>query len=150
VHLVDNFYTITDNRVLLAAVIAWFVSQVIKFFTCLIKTNKIRMVRIMGSGGMPSSHTASVMAATFSVGEILGYNDPMFGGLMIVSFIVMYDAAGVRMAAGKQAKAINNIVETLGSYRLKIDGQLKELLGHTYMEVLAGAALGIIIAILIN
>lgn len=146
----ENFYTITDNRVLLAAVIAWFVSQGIKFFACLIKTNKIRMDRIMGSGGMPSSHTASVMAATFSVGEILGYNHPMFGGLMIVSFIVMYDAAGVRMAAGKQAKAINNIVETLGSYRLKIDGQLKELLGHTYMEVLAGAALGIFIAILIN
>lgn len=146
----ENFYTITENRVLLAAVVAWFVSQGIKFFTCLIKTRKIKMDRIMGSGGMPSSHTASVMAATFSVGEIMGYNHPIFGGLMIMSFIVMYDAAGVRMAAGKQAKAINNIIEALGAYRVKIDGQLKELLGHTYMEVLVGAALGIVIALLIN
>ena len=146
----ENFYTITENRVLLAAIVAWFVSQGIKFFTCLIKTKKIKMDRIMGSGGMPSSHTASVMAATFSVGEIMGYNHPIFGGLMVMSFIVMYDASGVRMAAGKQAKAINNIIEALGKYRLKIDGQLKELLGHTYMEVLVGAALGVIIALLIN
>lgn len=146
----ENFYTITENKVLITAMVAWFVSQGIKFFTCLIKTKKIRTDRIMGSGGMPSSHSAGVMAATFSIGEILGYSHPTFGGFLIVAFIVMYDAAGVRMAAGKQAKAINNIVEALGAYRLKIDGQLKELLGHTYMEVLVGAALGIIIALLMN
>lgn len=146
----ENFYTITENKVLLAAVIAWCLSQAIKFFTCLFKTKKMQMDRIMGSGGMPSSHSASVMAATFSLGEIYGYSHPSFGGFLIFAFIVMYDAAGVRMAAGKQARAINNIVEALGSYRLKIDGQLKELLGHTYLEVFVGAALGIVIALIVN
>lgn len=74
-----------------------------------------------------------------------------FGAFLIFAFIVMYDAAGVRMAAGKQAKAINNIVEAMGTYRLKkIDGQLKELLGHTYLEVCVGAALGVVIALIIN
>ncbi|MCT4543707.1 MAG: divergent PAP2 family protein [Vallitalea sp.] len=146
----ESFGTITGNRVLIAAVVAWFIAQAIKFFTCLIKDKEIRIDRIMGSGGMPSAHTASVMAATFSVGAISGYSSPEFGGLMIVAFIVMYDAAGVRRAAGKQAKAINTIVEELGSYKIIMDGQLKELLGHTYMEVFVGAALGIVIAIILN
>ncbi len=74
----ENFYKITENRVLLAAVIAWCLSQAIKFFTCLFKTKKMHMDRIMGSGGMPSSHSASVMAATFSLGEINGYAHPFF------------------------------------------------------------------------
>lgn len=146
----ENFYTITENKVLLAAVIAWCMSQAIKFFTCLIKTKKMHMDRIMGSGGMPSSHSASVMAATISLGEINGYGHPFFGAFLIFAFIVMYDAAGVRMAAGKHAKAINHIVETLETYSLEIDERLKELLGHTYLEVIVGAALGVVIALIIN
>lgn len=144
----QNYNSIFENKVLLAALIAWFLSQGIKITTVLIKTKKFKAERIMGSGGMPSSHSASVMAVTFCVGESYGYGSPIFGACLIFAFIVMYDAAGVRMAAGKQAKAINNIIKAMGNHEFHVDGQLKELLGHTYLEVLVGATLGIIIALL--
>lgn len=139
---------IAYNHVFIAALIAWFLSQGIKVCVSIIRFKKFDLERVMGSGGMPSSHTASVMAATFTAGEIYGYDQAVFGLGLVVSLIIMYDAAGVRMAAGKQAKVINRIVKELGEHRFSFDENLKELLGHTYFEVLVGAIMGIVIALM--
>ncbi len=103
----------------------------------------------MGAGGMPSSHTASIVAATFAIGSNYGFESPIFGLGIVISCIVMYDAAGVRMAAGKQARVIKLIIKEIGEHRFHFDEELKELLGHTYLEVFVGMILGIIIGIMI-
>lgn len=140
---------IFTNTAFLAAIIAWFAAQGFKVLQTFIKFKKIDLERIMGAGGMPSSHTAAIVAATFAVGKHYGFDNPTFGLGLVVSFITMYDAAGVRMAAGKQATVIKMIVKELGEHRFKIDEELKELLGHTYLEVFVGMVLGIIIGFLV-
>ena len=94
---------------------------------------------------MPSSHTSFVMALTFSIGKIHGFNIPSFAVSLAFSFVVMYDAAGVRRAAGKQAAVLNKLIFHSG---LKPEEQLKELLGHTPLQVMAGAVLGIFVGLL--
>ena len=104
---------------------------------------------IMSSGGMPSSHSAFVSSLTTSVGLLEGFDSNLFAVCLVLSFIVMYDASGVRRAAGQQAAVINVIVKNLEDFGLKIDSQLKELLGHSPIEVISGAMLGIIIALVV-
>ncbi|MDF1617012.1 divergent PAP2 family protein [Petrocella sp. FN5] len=135
------------NRVFLSAMLAWFIAQSIKITWILIKEKRFDVGRLMGSGGMPSAHSASVVATTFSIGRIMGFNSPVFGFAGMMSFIVMYDAANVRMAAGKQAKLINRIIKELGEHKFSMYKELKELLGHTYLEVFVGALLGMIIGL---
>lgn len=132
------------------ALVGWFVAQVLKFLITLFKDKKLDFGRLMGSGGMPSSHSAFVMALATSCGLFYGWDGPVFGISLVLAFIVMYDAAGVRRAAGKQAALLNQLVEDLFAYGVteKTNVQLKELLGHTPFQVFAGALLGIIIAIL--
>ena len=138
-----------DNAVFWAAMLGWFSAQGIKVVMTLIKEKKFDAERIMGSGGMPSSHSATVVAATFAVGETIGYDSPLFALGAVFSFIVMYDAANVRMESGKQAKVINRIIEEMKghTFHIHMDKELKELLGHTYLEVAVGAALGCFIGI---
>jgi len=146
---VDTLRTIFINTAFLAAMIGWFGAQGFKVLYTVIKFKKFDLERVMGSGGMPSSHTASITAATFAIGNHYGFEHPTFGLGVVVAFIIMYDAAGVRMAAGKQAKVIKMIIKELGENRFKIDEELKELLGHTYLEVFVGMVLGIIIGFLV-
>lgn len=145
----DTIKTIFSNTAFVAAMLAWFGAQGFKVLTTIIKFKKFDLERVMGSGGMPSSHTASITAATFAIGNHYGFDHPSFGLGVVVAFIIMYDAAGVRMAAGKQAKVIKMILKELGEHRFKIDEELKELLGHTYLEVFVGMVLGIIIGFLV-
>lgn len=134
---------ILNNKIIMAAFFAWLVAQVLKVILVLIKEKKMDFSRMVGSGGMPSSHSALVMAMTSSVGKYMGFDSATFAIAACMSLIVMYDAANVRRAAGKQAELLNIIVDDL--YHGKhIDGEkLKELLGHTPIEVAAGAILGI-------
>lgn len=141
--------TIFSNTAFVAAMIAWFGAQGFKVLYTTLKFKKFDLERVMGSGGMPSSHTASITAATFAIGNTYGYDHPTFGLGVVVAFIIMYDAAGVRMAAGNQAKVIKMILKELGEHRFTIDKELKELLGHTYLEVFVGMVLGILIGILV-
>jgi len=109
--------------------------------------------RMVGAGGMPSSHSAFVTALTTAVGQKSGWNSPELAISLVFALIIMYDAAGVRRAAGKQARILNQIMEDLQQgEKLYSEGEkLKELLGHTPVEVFAGAILGIGVAlILIN
>lgn len=139
-----NFWT---ESVFITSIISWFVAQLIKVITVIIKDKKLDFRRFVGSGGMPSSHASFVTALTTSVGIIEGISSVNFAICAVFSLVVMYDAAGVRRAAGQQAKILNKIVEEWEKADFgHTDKRLKELLGHTPFEVFAGAILGIAIA----
>ncbi|OGO87141.1 MAG: hypothetical protein A2Y24_01810 [Clostridiales bacterium GWE2_32_10] len=141
----NKFNVILGNEILTVSVLAWFLAQTLKVIGVLIKYRKLDFRRFVGSGGMPSSHSAFVCAMSFGVGENMGYESPLFGVCVVMSLIVMYDAAGVRRAAGKQAVVLNKLVNEIDTNL--VEERLKELLGHTPVEVLVGGILGIILAI---
>ena len=97
---------------------------------------------------MPSSHSAVVVALTTMIGKDVGIQSPLFGVSLIFSFVVMYDAAGIRRAAGKQAKLLNKIVETPGLTGVQVSEKLVEVLGHTPFQVLVGALIGLIVGLI--
>lgn len=135
------------NYVLITGIIGWAVAQILKVIIVIIKDKRLDLERFVGSGGMPSSHSAFVMSIAVKMGVEYGFSSGLFALALAFALVVMYDAAGVRAAAGKQAAILNMIIDDLNSNKgIKIN-RLKELLGHTPFEVLAGAILGIIIGI---
>ncbi len=137
------------NSVLWTAVIGWAAAQILKVILTLIVYRKLDFTRITGSGGMPSSHSSFVVSLTMAVGFTEGFDSVAFAICAVMAFVVMYDAAGVRRSAGQQAAILNKLVETWGKEDYSLtEKKLKELLGHTPIEVIAGAILGIIIAII--
>ena len=149
----NDLAQIFSNKVLLASVTSWMLSQTLKVIISIIFTRRIDFRRFVGSGGMPSGHSASMMALSVSVGLNEGWSSALFAVTFSVALVIMYDAAGIRRAAGRQAVALNRIVEhlTAGTKEQRkklVPEDLKELLGHTPLQVMAGAALGITIALL--
>ncbi|MDK2866147.1 MAG: uncharacterized protein PWP51_2812 [Clostridiales bacterium] len=140
---------IRHNVVLYAAVLAWLIAQTVKVLITLLIEKEFKFERFHGSGGMPSSHTATIVAASTAIGLTLGWETPMFALSMIMAFIVMYDASGVRRSVGKQAKLLNDIIEDLFEHKQLQEQRLKELVGHKPTEVVVGAVLGVIIANLV-
>ena len=143
----DFFAQLFSNKVLWVSIFACFLAQFIKIFTG--KEKRIQIARIVTSGGMPSSHSSLVCSLSTAVYFNSGWNSDVFAVCLVLSLIVMYDAAGVRYAAGNQAKILNKIMrewEDKGTF----DGEkyLKELLGHTPFQVICGAVLGIFIGLL--
>ncbi len=136
---------IREYKYIIVPILVWFGIQLFKFIYDLVTTKKINFKRILQAGGMPSSHTAVVVALTTMVARDVGINSPLFGVSLIFSFIVMYDAAGVRRAAGKQAKLLNKIVQTPGLSGVEVQEKLVEVLGHTPVQVFVGALIGIIV-----
>lgn len=131
------------------AVICWFVAQLLKVVSVLVTDKKIDFGRFIGAGGMPSSHSSFVTGLTTAIGLTQGFSSDIFAVSAVLSLVVMYDAAGVRRAAGEQAKILNQMVEEWGRQNFKnTEVRLKELLGHTPLQVFAGAILGIAIALL--
>lgn len=158
------------NYVINVSILSWFVAQVIKTLLAYIPSKRLNWERMVGSGGMPSSHSAFVCATAIGIAKKAGYASPSFALAIAFAAVVMYDAMGVRRAAGEQAKVINKMVIdfrdvfdmlkeevdalTKGHPPEEADGEenpkrLKEFLGHTPLEVLCGAILGITIAALI-
>ncbi|MBQ7794146.1 MAG: divergent PAP2 family protein [Clostridia bacterium] len=141
--------TFLEQSSFVTAIICWFVAQVLKVITVLIVDRKIDFSRFIGSGGMPSSHSAFVTGLAVSVGFASGFESEVFSIAAVLALVVMYDAAGVRRAAGEQAKILNQMITEWGKQNFKnTEVRLKELLGHTPMQVFAGAVLGIAIAML--
>ena len=136
---------IWDNYGLWIPIITWALMQSIKVLSDLIIHKKLNIKRLWGSGGMPSSHSAFVMSLSTVAALSRGLDSLEFAICLIFSGIVMYDAAGVRRAAGKQAKVLNQIIESDGD--INIQEKLVELLGHTPVEVFAGAVVGVLMAI---
>lgn len=137
------------TSILVTAIISWFVAQLLKVIFVLIKSKRIDFYRLVGSGGMPSSHSSFVTSLATGVGLVEGFTSSMFAIAVVLSLVVMYDAAGVRRAAGQMARILNNMVEKweIESQTMR-EKRLKELLGHTPIEVLAGAILGCAIGII--
>lgn len=138
------------NQALIAGVLGAVIAQLIKFFTLLIREKRIDVRTLVTTGGMPSSHTALVAGLTTSVGLIEGFDTTLFDVSLVLAMVVMYDAAGVRQAAGKQARIINRIIFDLQHSLSFKESHLKELLGHTPLEVIGGAFLGILVALGLN
>jgi len=133
------------NRYIVAALIGSVLAQVLKVFVYYLLDHHWNWRLASKSGGMPSSHTAAVVALSTAIGRYQGVDSVLFAISTVFSIIVMYDASGVRRAAGDQAKLLNSIIYTIPDLKELQIKQLKEILGHTPIEVLAGGILGIII-----
>ena len=114
----------------------------------LVTTKKFNFKRIMGAGGMPSSHSAVVTVIATLIGKYEGINSSIFALALVMAFIVMYDACGVRRAAGKQAALLNKIIETPGLTSVQVSERLVEVLGHTPVQVFVGALIGVVVGVL--
>lgn len=143
------FYDIIQNKCIYVPVLLWFFIQVFKVITDLVINRKFNVKRIMGAGGMPSSHSAVVTSLAICIGKEYGFDSGVFALSVIMAFVVMYDAAGIRRAAGKQARILNKILETPGLTTVEVQEKLIEALGHTPVQVFVGAVLGLIIGIII-
>ena len=141
----DFFAEIYHNKYLWLPLLTWFFIQAFKVIWDLVETKKFNFKRILGAGGMPSSHSAIVMCLAIMIGKQFGFDSPYFALSMVFAFIVMYDAAGVRRAAGKQATLLNKIVNTPGLTGLEVQEKLVEVLGHTPTQVFVGALIGILV-----
>ena len=138
-----------EYKYIIVPFLVWFGIQLFKFIYDLVKNKKFNFKRLMQAGGMPSSHSGVVISLTTMIGKNVGINSPLFAVALIFSFIVMYDAAGVRRAAGKQAKLLNKIGETPGLTGLQVSERLVEVLGHTPVQVIVGAAIGVVVGLLV-
>ena len=144
----NNLIKLIQNKYIYVPFLLWCAIQLYKFLYDLIKFKKINFKRIVGAGGMPSSHSAIVMSLTTLVGKYEGVDSAVFAVALIMSFVVMYDACGVRRAAGKQATLLNKIVETPGMSKIQVSEKLVEMLGHTPIQVIVGALIGIVVGLL--
>ena len=135
-------------KYLILPISVWLGIQVFKVICDLVETRKFNFKRILGAGGMPSSHTGVVTTLATMIGKNVGVNSPVFGLSVIFSFIVMYDATGVRRAAGKQAKLLNKLIETPGLTNIQVQEKLVEVLGHTPIQVIVGAIVGVLVGLM--
>ncbi|HOB36617.1 MAG TPA: divergent PAP2 family protein [Candidatus Avimonas sp.] len=149
-----------SNRVLFAAVLGWLASQLAKFIITLIFTRKVNFERLWGSGGMPSAHSSMVCALTITTARFYGVDTPVFALAVMFAFVTMYDAMGVRRETGEHARLLNKYLNEIEISKADNDGdgipdkkvgeiELKEFIGHTPLEVLGGALLGILTGILV-
>lgn len=139
-----------DNNILILSIISLILAQFLKIITHLIVYRKINILRAFDTGGMPSSHSSFVTTLATMVGLTEGFNSTFFAVACVFALITMHDASGVRMAVGKQARVLNELRNILGvivSEDLKPDEKMKELVGHTKVEVFMGFLLGIIVAV---
>jgi acid phosphatase family membrane protein YuiD len=135
-------------RYLLPAFLAWAIAQVTKLALTSIRQRRLNLRVLAETGGMPSSHAAIVMGLTSAAGRVDGVGSGTFAIALIFSFVVMYDAQGVRRAVGRQATVLNRLVEDMVHMRGIQEDRMRELLGHTPFEVLVGGSLGVVVGLL--
>lgn len=140
----DSFMAFVQNKYIYIPFLLWFGIQLFKVIYDLVTTKKFNFKRIMGAGGMPSSHSAVVAGLATLIGKYEGVESPIFALAFIMAFVVMYDACGVRRAAGKQAALLNKLIETPGLSGVQVSEKLVEVLGHTPTQVFVGALIGVI------
>ena len=142
--------TYFDNRILFAAFLAWAVAQISKTIYELIKQRKLVFSRLVSSGGMPSSHSALVTGLATATGRVSGINSAMFAVTVVLAGIVMYDSAGVRRAVSIQARILNQMMDEVFQGHPIGEKRLRELIGHTPIQVFVGGLLGIGVALLVT
>jgi uncharacterized protein len=134
---------------LLAPLVAWSIAQAAKVLLTSYRQRRLNLRVLAETGGMPSSHSAIVMGLTTAVGKYAGVTSAPFAIALIFTFVVMYDAAGLRRAAGRQAEVLNRLVEDLVHMRGVQEQRLRELLGHTPLEVIVGALIGLVVGLIL-
>ena len=141
--------SIFKNGVLMATIVAWIFAQCIKVFLGVIKEKRFNFRWFIGTGGFPSSHASGAGALATSCGLNFGFSSPIFALAFVFALVTMFDAQGVRRATGKQAEILNKIMEDIYWQGKVRQERLKELVGHTPFEVIAGAIIGILVAIIL-
>ena len=145
VNIVD-LSLIFRNKIIIIAFITWVVNQILKLMVFYITEKKWDMRRFIGAGGMPSTHSALSVCVAVTIGLKEGWDSPLFALAIVIAFIIMADAAGVRRETGEQAKVLNKIILEFFEERKIRDKNLKELVGHTPFEVIVGAFIGVVAA----
>ncbi len=146
-----NFFNqIFHNQILMTAIVSWALAQLIKIIIELIRTHRINWQLIFATGGMPSSHSSLVVALATATGLKQVFDSSLFAIATVLAFVVLYDAQGIRRQAGNQARIINRMLQNVENAGIKVDKNLKELLGHTPIQVMGGTILGIIVALVMN
>ena len=139
---------LANNKPLVIAALSWLTAGVLKVFVELRVNRKLNLSRIVGAGGMPSSHTATVVSLAIALGHYNGLSSSEFALAAIFAIIVIHDAVGVRLETGKQAKVLNTMMFESEAFKdLDFEKQLKEYVGHTPLQALAGAVVGIVVSI---
>ena len=136
-----------SNDALVAASLAWFLAQISKLFIVLLRERKLQFSYLTSAGGMPSSHSAVVVALATRIGMDNGMSSPLFAIAFIFAGVVLYDAAGIRRAVSVQARILNRMLEEVIDLRRFNEKRLLELLGHTPFEVFIGSLLGMLVAL---
>lgn len=145
----ELLYDLLSNRILIASFFGWLTAQVLKTIIYVLVNKEFNPERLMGDGGMPSSHSATVMALVTATCFYYGAGSFEFAISAVLALIVMHDAMGVRRETGIQAKAINNMMEWLQELNgeINVEEKLKEFVGHTPIQVFFGALLGVVVGI---
>lgn len=151
--MLDYLYDFFTNGALLVPTISWLIAQILKTLIDAAINRSFRPSRLVGDGGMPSGHSATVMSLATLVGLQMGFGSVEFAIAMVFAIVVMHDASGVRRETGKQARMILSIVDVIGEYVNEKDVQIKDeklkvLVGHTPLQVACGALLGVVVAVL--
>ncbi|MBL8100403.1 MAG: divergent PAP2 family protein [Anaerolineales bacterium] len=144
-----NIVDVLQNKVFIAAMLGWFLAQVLKIPTEYFRSRRWLWTMFFAAGGMPSSHSAMMVAGTLAVGLYHGFDNPLFGIAVAMTMIVTYDAAGVRRQAGMHAERINVLFGELLKGHIWDEEELKEVIGHTPLEVTGGIILGLLVSIVL-
>lgn len=142
----NSVFSVFQNRVFLATMIAWVCAQTIKIVINIVKGKRFNFKWLVSTGGMPSAHSAGVMSLASAVGIQEGFNSTVFIATLIFALVIAFDAQGVRRATGQQAEILNKMMDDIYLGRKIQEDRLKELIGHTPFEVLVGSVIGIAIA----
>lgn len=142
-----NLLDIFQNKVLIAVLSGWLLAQAFKIPTEYFRSRRWLWTMFFAAGGMPSSHTALMVSGTLAVGLYHGFDNPVFGIAVAVTMIIAHDAAGVRRQAGKHAERLNVLFNELLQGHVLSEQELKEVIGHTPLEVIGGIILGLLVAI---
>jgi acid phosphatase family membrane protein YuiD len=138
---------VLQNKVLIAVLVAWLLAQILKIPTEYLRSRRWMWAMFFAAGGMPSSHSALLVSGTLAVGLYYGFDHPLFGVAVAITMIVTHDAAGVRRQAGMHAERINVLFEELLKGHMWTEDELREVIGHTPLEVVGGILLGLLVAI---
>ncbi len=145
----EELYSIINNKVLIASILGWFIAQTIKAIFLAIKHKKFRLDLYALPGGFPSSHSATSSALVMASGLYAGFDSAIFAIACILAFFIIYDAKVIRVASGKQAQSLNRIIEIISNEQDEQMDKLKEILGHSLMEITCGVLIGIFSALFI-
>ncbi|MDD2680179.1 MAG: divergent PAP2 family protein [Candidatus Omnitrophica bacterium] len=144
----EIFLQLSQNKIFLTTLAAWLIAQAMKVFIGVVQKKRFDFRLFVGTGGMPSSHVAGAACLAVSVGLEYGFDSVLFALAASFAIVVMFDAQGVRRATGKQARILNKITDDIYWQGKIHDGRLRELIGHTPLEVIGGFLVGVLIAVL--